>query len=558
MRLTAIPEIQGTDLYSPLAGETVRTRGVVTGSTRKGYFIQVSDKDRAADDQRSQAVFVFSRRDRPPLGALVEVEGKVHDFRTGETDRPTTQIAAARSKVIRKQGPPVSPVPLDAGFLDCDTQELSLRLNRLEAMLVSIAAESTFVAPSNSFGDYVLLPPDLDLPRTPHGGVLIDPADPHRWLPGFRIVDYSRAACLNVGARLLAPVVGPLNYRAQSFQVSVPVTSGFKLQFEDHEHELDAATLRSDDAHLCILTLNGFNLDPHIERASLVHDPRRDVDDDIGDERYSALAHDVVHRANSPDIVALQEIQDDDGAEITDTVDATRNYRELTRAIKAEGGPAYSWADIPPVPNADGGQPGGNIRNAFLFDPARVELVEDSLRLLGDSTEAFEDSRKALMANFRHRATGSEVTVLNLHLASKRHQHPIFSADRPGFDPREEQRIAQAAHIRTALVDLHRAGTDYYVTGDFNDYEFSKTLRTILGEESVNLVESLGPDLRYDYNHRGMSEALLHAVVSHAQAEGARYEILHGNELLGVMPGTNGGRATDHAYGLAQLRMDRS
>ena len=102
------------------------------------------------------------------------------------------------------------------------------------------------------------------------------------------------------------------------------------------------------------------------------------------------------------------------------------------------------------------------------------------------------------------------------------------------------------------------ADCDYYVTGDFNDYEFSETTRTILGDESVNLVDTLDAEERYDYNHRGLSEALIHAVVSRAQAARAQYEILHGNELLGVEPGTNGSRATDHAYGLARLHMGRS
>lgn len=555
MRLTAIPDIQGSTLSSPLVRQTVRTRGVVTGHTRKGYFIQVPDRDRDEGDPRSNAIFVFGRRNHPAIGALVEVEGRVHDFLAGETDRPTTQIAATRTKTIRKQGPPVTPVALDARLLDCDAAELALRLNRLEAMLVSLEAGSEFVAPSNSYGDYVLVPPGLDLVRTPHRGVLIDPDEPHRWLPSLRITDYSRAPRLNVGARLRSAIIGPLNYRAQAYQIAVPMTAGFRLSFDDHTHELGSATLRSTPEHLSILTLNGFNLDPHVERADRVHDPRRDVDDDIGDGRYRALAHDVVHRAGNPDIVALQEIQDDDGAEITSTVDATRNYRELTRAIRQEGGPAYEWADIVPVADADGGQPGGNIRNGFLFDPVRVELVEGTLRRPGESDPAFVDSRKPLVARFRHRATAGEVVVFNLHLASKRHQHPIFSGDRPGFDPRESQRVAQARRVRDELLELQRTGIDYYVTGDFNDYEFSETLRTILGDESVNLVESLDPVRRYDYNHRGTSEALIHAVVSRSQAERARYEILHGNELLGVTPGTHGDRATDHAYGLAQLRM---
>ena len=147
------------------------------------------------------------------------------------------------------------------------------------------------------------------------------------------------------------------------------------------------------------------------------------------------------------------------------------------------------------------------------------------------------------------------LAAINVHLASKRHQHPPFAPDRPGFDPRQEMRGEEARLIRRELLRLQEQGLDWYVTGDFNDYEFSETLKTVLGEESVNLVESLPADGRYDYNHRGLSEALLHAVVSRRQAEEGRaaYEILHGNELLGVHPGRPGERPTDHAYGLARL-----
>ena len=36
-------------------------------------------------------------------------------------------------------------------------------------------------------------------------------------------------------------------------------------------------------------------------------------------------------------------------------------------AISAAGGPAYSYRQIDPVNNEDGGEPGGNIRVGFLF-----------------------------------------------------------------------------------------------------------------------------------------------------------------------------------------------
>ena len=36
-------------------------------------------------------------------------------------------------------------------------------------------------------------------------------------------------------------------------------------------------------------------------------------------------------------------------------------------AIQAAGGPTYEWRQIDPVNDQDGGAPGGNIRQVFLF-----------------------------------------------------------------------------------------------------------------------------------------------------------------------------------------------
>ena len=62
---------------------------------------------------------------------------------------------------------------------------------------------------------------------------------------------------------------------------------------------------------------------------------------------------------------------------------------------------------------------------------------------------------------------------------------------------------------------------------------------------------------RYDYNHRGKSQALMHGIVSklHADERSMEYEILHGNELIGAKPGQLGDKATDHAYVIARIDM---
>ena len=550
--ITPIHSIQGAGLRSPLEGEHIETQGVVTGTGSRGFFIQ--DPKGNGDANVSDAIFVYSPQSTPPVGASVTVSGEVVNFKHDPDgdERPTTQIVERHTKVIARDGPRIEPVWLTAEGVSKDREALARYLNGLEGMLVGIEPGVTFIAPSNPFGDYVVLPAGDDAKRTPHGGVLINSKNPQRWFPGFRVRGRG-APQVNVGAQLLSPVIGPLNYRSSSYQIAAE--GG--IQIKNAEITVERTPLRGDETHATILTLNGFNLDKHVEQADRVRDPRRDIDDDAGDGRYTMLASAVVDQAGNPDIVALQEIQDNDGAEQSGEAGANENYKVLTDEIRRLGGPRYAWADIAPELNADGGQPGGNIRNGFLYDPERMELIEGSLKPIGEDDPAYYESRKPLFGRFRMKSIGTEIAVINVHLASKRHQNGIFSPHLPGHDPRLETRVRQVEIIREVLGELKPQGIDYYVTGDFNDFEFSETLKVLVGGESVNMVETLAENERYDYNHRGISQALMHGIVSRelAARDGAQYQVLHGNELIGATPGQLGGKASDHALVMVRLNM---
>ena len=134
-----------------------------------------------------------------------------------------------------------------------------------------------------------------------------------------------------------------------------------------------------DGEAMSVMTMNCFNLDPKVERPELVQNPSRDIDDDIGSGQFASLARAVVFEAKAPALVALQEIQDGDGAEQTALVSAEKTLQVLVEHIVDIGGPSYAWVDMAPECGADGGQPGGNIRSCFLYDPSRVELVPNSL-----------------------------------------------------------------------------------------------------------------------------------------------------------------------------------
>jgi predicted extracellular nuclease len=553
--ITPIYEVRGPGLWSAMAGRYVTVRGVVTGVGRRGFFIQNTKP--GPDATISDALYVFSPGWKADKGTLLDVSGKVTDYVKGEYGKPVPQIKLDEVKLIKQRGPAIRPFELTAENVPADSNEQAIFLNGLESMLVSIEAGQTFISPSNAFGDYVLNldadGPVADQIRTEQGGVLVDHQNPLRWYPGFRMINYAHAPRLNVGSKLLSRVVGPLNYRVEAFQIAVD----HPIDVEQSHISVDRSALKPEAGFLTIMTMNGFNLDMHIESGSKVKNPFQDVDDDWGDGRFHSLAQAVVLQANTPDIVALQEIQDNDGAEMTEVVDASETYRGLIETIKQLSDIEYKWIDIAPQAYADGGQPGGSIRNGFLYNPGRVELVEGKVRSIGLDEPAFEGSRKPLLVHFRETHSGNELACLNVHLASKRHQRSIFAPEKPGHDAKLAVRVQQAEIIRDELCKLRQGGMDYYVTGDFNDTEESETLAALTGVESINLVNHLPPAQRYDYNHRGKLQTLMHGIVPKSLAEKrAEYDIIHGNELLGAQPGNKGDRPSDHAYVIAKISMN--
>jgi predicted extracellular nuclease len=553
-KITPICEIRGPGAWSAMPDQDVTIRGVATAASRHGFFVQ--NERPGPDPAVSDALFVFSPKWPVPVGALLEVSGKVVDYVKEENGKPVTQIKLENVRVIRAKGPQIKPVELTADNVPAAPAELAVFLNGLEGMLVSIAAGQTFIAPSNPFADYVLIldaeRPDEHAVRTEQGGVLLDQRNPLRWFPGFRLTDYSKAPPVNVGSKLLTPLTGPLNYRVEAYQMTV----AHEIAVELLDFPLNASSLTPEPGHLTIMTMNGFNLDMHVESRELVKNPGQDVDDDWGDGRFHTLANAVVNQANTPDIVALQEIQDNDGAEMSMVVDASATYQGLVKTISQLCGIEYRWVDIPPGVGTDGGQPGGSIRNGYLYNPAKVELVDGSMRLIGAEEAAFDASRKPLVVHFREKTTGQELACVNVHLASKRHQRSIFAPEQAGVDTRLPVRVQQASLIGEQLAAMREQGVDYYVTGDFNDTEESETLAAVVGEDSVNLVNLLAPEQRYDYNHRGKLQVLMHGIVPRSLAAGhAEYDIIHGNELLGVQPGKASDKPSDHAYVLAKIRM---
>src|SRR5213079_380799 len=136
----------------------------------------------------------------------------------------------------------------------------------------------------------------------------------------------------------------------------------------------------------------------------------------------------IVNNMKSPDLVAVEEVQDNNGPTDDGTVDPSVTVSTLIAAISAAGGPTYEYRQINPVNDQDGGEPGGNIRQVFLFRTDRgVSFVDrpggtstnaTGVTGSGGSTQltfspgridptngAWSSSRKPLAAEFMFRGT---------------------------------------------------------------------------------------------------------------------------------------------------------
>jgi hypothetical protein len=246
------------------------------------------------------------------------------------------------------------------------------------------------------------------------------------------------------------------------------------------------------------------------------------------DAKFAALAADIVAQMKSPDILALQEIQDNNGTTNDGTVDASLTYQKLIDAIVLAGGPRYSVLNIDPVNNTSGGAPGGNIRVGYLVNEDRVDVVPGSLRQVDPgNTAAWADSRIPLAADFVF--NGQVVTVVNNHWASKGGSSPQFGTIQPLLNGSEDQRVLQAASVKSFVDGLLATDADakIIVMGDLNEFPWEDSLSIVTGANAGNqvlfdLYELTEPDPleRYEYVFDGNHQILDHLLATSSLVAG--------------------------------------
>lgn len=561
-----IHDIQGTSWLSPQKGNSVtNVPGVVTalrtGSSR-GFWIQDPDPD--ADPATSEGIFVFtSSTPAVSVGDSVLVSGTVNEFyplSSGETVSTTsslsnTEIGTPAITVLSHGNPLPAPIVLgpdtvpntyapDLGGGNIETTGIHPDRSALdfyesiEGMRVEVD-DARVVGPSNTFGEqYVTTKPDSA--ATYRGGAELLGENQ---IPAGRLevaTTDGTTLDLDVGDVLQGATVGPIDWSNFGGYVLEASTLG-TIQ---PNHLPPVTATPGTSKQLSVATYNVENLAPS-----------------DSDAKFQALAQGVVTNLASPDIVALEEIQDNDGATDDGVVAADQTLTKLTNAITAAGGPAYQWREIDPVDDQDGGAPGGNIRVAFLFDPARVQFVDAGPAGVDRSTTGtrvtkvhgkadltlspgrvdptnpvWTTSRKPLAGMFTFQ--GKDVIVIANHFDSKggdqnadgRFQYPAQSS--------AVQRAGQAQVLHDfvdKILDLDKKA-EVVVVGDLNDYQFSPALASLETGTSdgtgpsilTDLITTLPVDQRYTYVFNGVSQVLDHILVS-PTINDVNYQVVHVN-----------------------------
>ena len=579
-----ISEIQGAAHLSPHNGETVTTTGIVIGKIGSSFYIQDPTPDANPDTSEGLQVFGASAAAGVSVGDAVSVLGRVSEFRSNATSLTLTELtspvvtvlstgnALPAPTVIGTGGriPPNTVIEDDAtgnveapGVLFDPAEDGLDFYESMEGMLVQmndlVATSFTFT----NFGEIFVVGDNgaNATTMTPHGGVVISPGDlnPERMVIDDEWFKSGPPAmpAVNVGGTFPGPHVGILDwafgeYRIQLREQPVIGSTGVSVR--------ESAVAAGTDK-VSIATFNVENL--------AGNEP---------DAKYNTLAGMIVNNLAAPDIVGLEEIQDNNGATGgtgSPVVDADVTLNRLIAAIQAAGGPTYQYRQINPVAHQDGGEPGGNIRVGFIFRTDRGLAFVD--RPGGDSTTpvsvvagpngpelsaspgrvapantAWNSSRKPLAAEFTYH--GHKLFVIVNHFNSKGGDQGLFGPQQPPVLSSEVQRNAQATLLAGFVTDILAAdpNANIAVIGDLNDFQFSPPVQKLKDAGMIAMIETLPPSERYSYVFDGNSQVLDHIMVSgnllNNAAAAAGYDVVHVNsEFID--------QASDHDPQLVQLTM---
>jgi len=579
-----IHDIQGRGHFSTFLGYTAQgVEGIVTALSAIGFYVQDPDPDGDLGTSEGMFVFTGAAAAKPQVGDGVRVGGRVSEFATATrpSDAPLTELSGTVSFDVISQGNAL-PAPIVIGTRVGKVDRLIPRVRidddglgsfdpaddaidffeSLEGMRVRVN-DPVIAMGTNGFGEIVVLSDGGkdSSPRSFRGGVRVQEGDfnPER----IMLDDEAMAGGtpeVHVGDEFTGPIAGVMTYAFSNYRIAF--TEALP-EVKAARHTKEATHLVGDAKRLTVATCNLENLSAN-------------------DERIPSFAAVIVEKLRLPDVVSLEEVGDDNGT-APGVVSSDATLTQLAAAIQTASGVTYSFRYIAPQENRDGGEPGRNIRVAFLFRPDRVTFVD---RAGGDAVtgvqalpgprlsispgrivdpesdpalNAFTNSRKPLVGEFEF--SGRKIFIIANHFNSKGGDDPLFGKVQPPVLASAVQRLKQAGKVNAfvkqlkAEIDAAGGGAGVIVMGDLNDFEFSAPIAELKGDELDNLMERLPAKERYTYDFEGNCQVLDHILVGAMFRDdknfGIDIDVVHVNADYSVAS-----RLSDHDPVVARFKFD--
>jgi len=571
--LMSIAQIQGVAHLSPYLGYAVTTRGVVTAvgvptsadsrdwskipGRELPTEIIIQDPLGDGDERSSEALSVFlpGTVTDYKVGQLLEVRGVVHEIRSGGGFSGTSLRMVESISVLAENQALPEPVVLGTGgrilksklpstFVGNLNARSELNVNEgidfwesLEGMRVSLKSPRVtgargglkdFNAAKQGRASYVeisLVPEGMDAPedRTSSNGNFYDPYEQDFNIETVKMVDGPLSPAIDPtklivenGDNFASDLVGILSFNRNTFgdgrfvfYLTGPLESPRKK--ETALEDRPKTRFESTPDHLVFAAWNVENLGG------------------TDTERLKETAGVISKHLRCPDIMSMPEIQDNNAENINGGSAADLTLANIIKGLSCPGSD-YKALNIDPVPFRDGGEFGGNIRVAMIYNANRVSFspkgnptatsdtfVEANGSLnqnpgrIDPRNPALEGSRKPLVAEFVFK--GQKVFVVGNHFNSMLGEGSPLGAMQPYRFRTEKSRTAIAGVVRNFVEELRSRDTNAHliVAGDFNSYHQSNSMRTLAGSFLTNLMtaEGLCPRERwFTTNYDGNSGAI--------------------------------------------------
>ncbi|OOF93929.1 hypothetical protein ASPCADRAFT_209183 [Aspergillus carbonarius ITEM 5010] len=559
-----IREIDGTKYISPYKGETVSgVKGLVTAKSSSGFYLRSTT---AYTNGQSYSVYVYGSDavSQVEVGDIVSLGGTVAEYRSSSSYVYTTEIEYPSDITVISSGNDVDPIVIGQDDLNPPTEQFSSLDNgdvfslpggssllstanpvlkptkygmdfwqSLSGELATLTG-LTAVSKASKYGDTWVTGDWPVTGRNDRGGLTMsaDDSNPESIVIGSPLDGSDNPTDIKLGDSL-EDITGIIT-QAYGFYTLLPLTALKKTGSKSTEA---AATTLSSDGTCNAITIADYNVDNFSPDNS----------------RMSGVAAHIANYLKSPTIVFLQEIQDNSGSTDDGVVSASETLSNLASAIKEQGGAEYNYTDIDPINDTNGGERGGNIRVAYLYDPSVVRLrnynpgsstdattvlaggdLSYNPGLIDPSNQAWNDSRKPLAAEWETLDGKNSFYTINVHFTSKYDSTSLEGDARPPVNGWVENRVEQAKVVADFVTSLLAENSDAKIltAGDFNEYAFVEPLEVFLSESTLQDLEEvtgIPTTERYTYLYNQNCGALDHMFVSSALTSGAKMEHIHVN-----------------------------